>query len=65
MKSVELLRYQASEVKDALLELRDETNDALTKTEAQHYQRMWGLVASVFAAWYGMTSSSKFKLLTS
>ena len=34
MKSVEPLRYQASEVKDALLEVRDETNDALTKTEA-------------------------------
>ena len=35
MKSVEPLRYQASEVRDALLEVRDETNDALTKTEAQ------------------------------
>ena len=35
VKSVEPLRYQASEVRDAVLEVRDETNDALTKTEAQ------------------------------
>ena len=35
VKSVEPLRYQASEVRYALLEVRDETNDALTKTESQ------------------------------
>ena len=35
MKSVEPLMCQASEVRDALLEVRDKTNDALTKTEVQ------------------------------
>ncbi|KAM3833954.1 zinc finger MYM-type protein 1-like [Diretmus argenteus] len=35
VKSVEPLRYQAEKVRDALLEVRDQTNDSVTKTEAQ------------------------------
>lgn len=46
LQSVHAIRYQASEVREALLEARQTINDPVAKVEAQHLQRKLGPTAS-------------------
>lgn len=54
LQSVHAIRYQASEVWEALLEARQTINDPVAKVEAQHLQRKLGPTASWFAVSYGV-----------
>ncbi|KAF7644561.1 hypothetical protein LDENG_00219860 [Lucifuga dentata] len=59
ISSVEAVRYQSSDIRKALIQIRDKATDATIRLEAQELAEEIGPTIFKFVQWSGLTSFTK------